>query len=79
MFSCCLRKAKPDFRAALKKALLNKMELRITKSDIQLEDDPFLRLGFGMGAYFETLKMLMCAFLFMFLFVLPNMYVYSTG
>lgn len=32
-----------------------------------------------MGAYFDTLKMLMWAMIFMFLVVTPNMYIYSRG
>ena len=36
-------------------------------------------IGFGMGAFFDTVKMLMWAMLFMFLFVIPNMYIYSEG
>lgn len=44
-FTCCLKKPKKDFRLALRKALLKKMDLRMPKSDIQLEEDPFLRLG----------------------------------
>jgi hypothetical protein len=36
-------------------------------------------LGFGMGAYFDTLKMLMCAMLFIFLVVSPSIYIYHTG
>jgi hypothetical protein len=43
--TCCLRKNKPDFRLALRKSLLKKMDLKMPKSDIQLEEDPYLRLG----------------------------------
>ena len=32
-----------------------------------------------MGAYFDTLKMLMWAMLFIFLVVSPNIYIYQTG
>jgi hypothetical protein len=32
-----------------------------------------------MGAYFETLKMLMWAFMFIFIVTTPIMYIYSTG
>jgi hypothetical protein len=31
---CCLRKTKPDFRVAIKKSLLWKMEMKMPKSDI---------------------------------------------
>ena len=29
----------------MKKALLNKMDMRMPKTDLKLEDDPYLRLG----------------------------------
>lgn len=76
---CCLTKPKKDFRLALRKSLLKKMDMRMPKGDLKLEEDPFLRLGFGMGAYFDTLKMLMCAMLFIFLCTIPTMGIYSTG
>jgi len=53
--------------------------MRMPKSDILLEQDPYLRLGFGMGAFFDTVKMLMWAMLFIFLVIAPNMYIYSKG
>ena len=45
MCRCCLKKPKKDFRLAMRKALLKKMEMRMPKTDIKLEEDPFLRLG----------------------------------
>jgi hypothetical protein len=36
-------------------------------------------IGFGMGAYFDTLKMLMWAMIFIFLCTIPNMLIYSKG
>jgi len=42
---CCLKKPKKDFRLALKKSLLQKMDMKMPKTDIKLEEDPFLRLG----------------------------------
>ena len=32
-----------------------------------------------MGAYFDTLKMLMWAMIFIFLFTIPNMIIYAEG
>lgn len=45
LFSCCLRKPKKDFRYALRKALLKKLDIPRPKTDDLLEADPFLRLG----------------------------------
>lgn len=43
--SCCLKKPKKDFRYALRKALLKKLDIPRPKTDDLLEEDPFLRLG----------------------------------
>ena len=42
---CCKRRQKKDFRYALRKSLLNKMDIKMPKTDVKLEEDPFLRLG----------------------------------
>lgn len=75
---CCLKKPKKDYRLALRKALLKKMDMKMPKTDIQLEQDPFLRLGFGMNAYFDTLRYLMILMLLIFVFSVPTMYIYSS-
>jgi hypothetical protein len=57
------------------------------KSELKLEDDPYLRLGnlinikyifigFGMSAYFDTLKILTWAMIFICIFTIPNMFIY---
>lgn len=45
IFSCCLGKPKPSFKAALKKSLREKMGLPTPKSELKIEKDPFLRMG----------------------------------
>jgi hypothetical protein len=60
-----MKKPKRDFRYALRKSLLNKLDIKMSKTDRMLDSDPFLRLGkrklvcfeilcvgFGMNAYF---------------------------
>ena len=43
---CCLiRKPKPKFNFALKKSLRRKLDMPFPKSEIEIENDPFLRLG----------------------------------
>jgi len=76
---CCLRKPKKDFRLALKKSLLKKMDMKMPKTDMKLEEDPFLRLGFGMNAYYDTLKYLMVLMLLLFVFSLPSVFIYSSN
>jgi hypothetical protein len=100
---CCLRKPKKDFRLAMKKALLKKMDMKMPKTDIKLEEDPFLRLGmtfihryiyfrsncqeqylniftlgFGMNAYYDTLKYMMVLMMLLFVFSLPSVFIYSS-
>eukprot|EP00353_Schmidingerella_taraikaensis_P000808 CAMPEP_0185592078 /NCGR_PEP_ID=MMETSP0434-20130131/66754_1 /TAXON_ID=626734 ORGANISM="Favella taraikaensis, Strain Fe Narragansett Bay" /NCGR_SAMPLE_ID=MMETSP0434 /ASSEMBLY_ACC=CAM_ASM_000379 /LENGTH=77 /DNA_ID=CAMNT_0028217595 /DNA_START=204 /DNA_END=434 /DNA_ORIENTATION=+ len=40
------------------------MAMRNSKSDLQIEQDPYLLLGFGMNSYFEVMLNLMCMMLF---------------
>lgn len=39
----------------------------------------FYYIGFGMGAYFDTLKMLMFAMLFLFCVTMPNMFIFASN
>lgn len=73
-----MKKPKKDFRLALKKSLLNKLNMKMSKTEEQLEDDPFLLLGFGMNAYFDTLRYLVILMSLCFLFSLPMMYIFSS-
>jgi len=75
---CCLRKPKKDFKLALRKSLLKKMDMRMPKNDMKLEEDPYLRLGFGMNAYYDTLRYLMIMMFLIFLFCIPTMVIYSS-
>ncbi|CDW71360.1 UNKNOWN [Stylonychia lemnae] len=75
---CLLKKPKKDYRLALKKALLYIMDAKMPKNDLKLEKDPFLRLGFGMNVYFDTLKYLIVLMLLVFVFSLPSVFVYAS-
>jgi hypothetical protein len=75
---CCMRKQKKDFRYALMRSLLKKMQIKMPKTDVKLEEDPYLRLGFGMNAYFDTLKFMMILMFCLFVFSLPAMHIYSS-
>ena len=48
------------------------------KNDMKLEEDPYLRLGFGMNAYYDTLRYLMIMMFLIFLFCIPTMVIYSS-
>ena len=45
MFECCLPKKKKNFKRALRRSLLRKMGMKIPKTDIKIEQDPFCVLG----------------------------------
>jgi lipoprotein signal peptidase len=83
----------------MRKALLMKMDMKMPKTDIKLEEDPFLRLGktvktanriftfisilnsnvgFGMNAYYDTLKYMMILMMLLFTFSLPSVFIYSS-
>ena len=49
---CCLKKRKKSFEGALKRSIRRKLELTVPKSDLLIEEDPFLQLGYGMNSYF---------------------------
>jgi len=50
--------------------------MKIPKSDLQLEEDPYLRLGYGMNSYFDVVISLfsMMVFISVFAFVWMGFY-----
>ena len=54
-FRKCRKARKPDFRYALRKTLLEEMQIRMPKSETQLNNEPFLRLGYGVNSYFDIM------------------------
>jgi len=73
---CCCKKTRPNFKLALKKSLLNKLDMKIPKSDINLEKDPFLQLGYGINAYFDIISSITWMFCFMSLVLIPSMVIF---
>jgi len=59
IFSCCIGKPKRNFNLALKNSLRQKLGITMPKSDTKLEQNPFLRMGYGMNAYFDLIINLM--------------------
>ena len=49
------------------------MDLRVSKSDQLIEEDPYLLLGYGMNSYFQIMLNLMCMMLIASLFAVPMM------
>ena len=69
-----MRKPKRTFNLGLKRALRRKMDLKIHKGDVLIEEDPYLLLGYGMNSYFEIMISLMVMMIFASLFAVPLMY-----
>ena len=78
-FRKCRKARKPDFRYALRKTLLEEMQIRMPKSETQLQNEPFLRLGYGVNAYFDIMLSIFYMFTFISLVCLPMFHLYSTN
>ena len=74
-FSCWKRK--PSFQHSLRKTLLEELEIKMPKSDSQVDSEPFMLLGYGINAFFDIMMSLMFMFICITLFLIPVYYVYS--
>ena len=54
-----------------------KLDMKVSKSDERIEQDPYLLLGYGMNSYFEIMLGLMCMMFVVTLFAVPLMYRFS--
>lgn len=68
---CRRKRKKPDFKHALRTAILRKMGTKMPKNDRETIEEPFLLLGYGVNAYFETLLKLGCMFSIITIFCIP--------
>ena len=75
---CVKKKKRKNFEFALKRALLYQLDLKISKSDEQLQEDPFLVLGYGVNAYFDMLSSLSLMFLCISVFCIPVFTLYGS-
>ena len=78
IFGCCLRKPKRKFKLGLKRAIRQRLDIRIPKSDLMIEDDPYLLLGYGMNSYFQIMVDLMIMCTLICVIAVPLMYVYAS-
>lgn len=62
----------------LKGALRRKLDMSIPKSDLAIEEDPYLQLGYGMNAYFQIVLQLMCMMFLIMCVTVPMMLIYSS-
>jgi len=75
--SCCFGKPKRSFKLALKRSLREKLGITMPKSDLRIEQDPFLRTGFGINAYFDIILQLTYMMLFISIVTLPCMMIFA--
>ena len=75
---CCLKKRKKSFDNALKRAIRRKLEISVPKSDLLVEEDPYLQLGYGMNSYFEVMVQLMIMVGLVSLVTIPLMLKFSS-
>jgi len=73
MCCCLLKKRKPSFRSGLKHSLRQRLGIKVSKSDLLLEQDPYLRLGYGLNAYFDIILQLMALMVMGMLIMTPLM------
>lgn len=79
IFGCCMKKRVRKFKLGLKRALRSKLELKVPKSDLLIEKDPYLLLGYGMNSYFEVMLQLMWLCCLICIVTVPLSLVYAQG
>ena len=52
---CFIDRKKKRFDISLKRSIRNRLNLEYSKSDLHLDEDPYLMLGFGINSYFEVI------------------------
>lgn len=75
----CMKKPKPPFKHQLRMALLNEMDLLLPENAEEIEEDPYLLLGYGINAYFEILIYCFQMCIWLTVFTMPLMYFYSNN
>lgn len=78
-FGCCLPKRKMGFKLGLKTGLRNRLGLKVPKSDVRIDKDPYLLLGYGMNSYFQVMLQLMWLCILICVAAIPLMGIYATG
>lgn len=78
-FGCCLPKRKMGFKLGLKTGLRNRLGIKVPKSDLRVDKDPYLLLGYGMNSYFTVMLQLMWLCVLICVVAIPLMGIYATG
>ena len=64
-------KRKPDFKTTLRETLLKQMKFKLPKAEVEIKQDPFLLLGYGVNAYFDIMLSFCTMFLCITAFMIP--------
>ena len=72
-------KRKPNFKHALRQTFLEELDIKMSKTERMLTQDPYLILGYGINAFFEILLQLVNMFLVITVFCIPLYVGYSTN
>ena len=75
----CKKKEKPSFKHSMRLALLSELDLPAPENDEEIEEDPFLLLGYGLNAYFDVLVSAMNMFLVLSIASAPLLWYYSNN
>ena len=73
----CLKKTKPRFKAELRKALMAELGFKLPKNEDEIENDPFLILGYGINSYLDINMNLFWMFTYISIFCIPLYMIYS--
>ena len=76
--SCCLDKRKRSFKSGLKRSLRLRLGVPNLKSDLVVEKDPYLLLGFGINSYFQIMVQLMYFMLMVSCLAVPLMLYFAS-
>ena len=54
----CFKPKKSDYKHKLRQSMMKELDIKMPKSEEQIQDDPFLILGYGVNAFFDILMSL---------------------
>jgi hypothetical protein len=73
-----MRKPGKTFKIGLKKSLRDKLGIKMPKSEIAIDEEPYLRLGFGVNAYLKNVMQMLILMTFITIcFSFPMMHIFS--
>ena len=63
----------------MRKTLLAELDMKIPKSELELQKEPFLMLGYGVNSYFGMIYSIMQMFIIISVVSLPLFYAYKSS